>query len=87
MDSSTELHLSGSWNSLCPISHQWDDLYWYQFKCEQGDSDSYSRMGDRENEIVEGSILMMEGQIKIWPLFIVRSAGRTHLEVKVLYGP
>jgi len=57
MDSSAELHLSRGWNSLCPISDQWDDLYWYQFECEQGDSASYSRMGDRENEIVEGSIL------------------------------
>jgi hypothetical protein len=57
MDSSTELYLSWGWNSLCSISDQWDDLDWYQFKCEQGDSDSYSRMGDRENEIVEGSIL------------------------------
>jgi len=57
MDSSAELHLLRSWNSLCSISHQWDDLYWYQFKCEQGDSDSYSWMGNRENEIVEGSIL------------------------------
>jgi len=44
-------------------------------------------MGGGENEIVEGSILMMEGQIKICPLFIVRPAGRTHLEVKVLYRP
>jgi hypothetical protein len=44
-------------------------------------------MGGGENEIVEGSILIMEGQIKICLFFIVRPAGRTHLEVKVLYGP
>ena len=87
MDSSTELYLSRGRNSLRSISHQWHDLYWHQFECKQSDSDPNPWMGCSENEIVEGSILMMEGQIKICPLFIVRPAGRTHLEVKVLYGP
>ncbi len=60
MDRAAELHLLGSWNPLCSISHQRDDLYWYKFEFEQGDSDSYSRMGDSENEIVEGSLLIFD---------------------------
>jgi hypothetical protein len=57
MDSSTELHFPGGWNSFLSIGYEWDDLCRYQFECQQSDSNSDSRMGDRENKIVEGSIL------------------------------